>query len=139
MLVMRKIEPALAQIWLLELMDLQKADGGWSYHKNAAGSDAFATGLALYAAMLQGHPQDNAQIRRAQEYLLKTMNPDGSWTVPTSAIHAAAAGKSTAGGDAIYSYWGTAWATLGLLHTLPEAAQASARAPRQRNDITNAR
>src|SRR5687768_425207 len=30
MLMMRKQEPALAQIWLLELLELQNADGGWS-------------------------------------------------------------------------------------------------------------
>ena len=120
LLMMRKTEPALAQIWLLELMDLQKPDGGWSYRKEASESDALATGLALYCAMLQGHPRDNAQVRRAREYLLKTVKEDGSWNVPTSAFHEVPAGKKTDGTDAIYSYWGTAWATLGLLHTLPQ-------------------
>ena len=124
MLMMRKQEPALAQIWLLELMALQNADGGWSYQLGAGGSDAFATGLALYAASVQGHPRDNAQFKRAREFLAKTQREDGSWLVRASHIHSVPEGKDTKGADAIYSYWGTAWATLGLLHTLPESQSA---------------
>jgi squalene-hopene/tetraprenyl-beta-curcumene cyclase len=121
MLMMRKQEPALAQIWLLELMALQNADGGWSYQLGANESDAFATGLAIYAAAVQGHPRDNAQFKRAREFLAKTIREDGSWLVRASHIHSVQEGKDTKGADVIYSYWGTAWATLGLLHTLPEA------------------
>ncbi len=119
MLMMRKQEPALAQIWLLELLELQNADGGWSYQKGAKESDAFATGLALYAAMVQGHPRDNDQVRRARAYLLKSMKEDGSWLVRTASFHEVKEGKDTTGTDAIWSYWGTGWATLGLLWTLP--------------------
>jgi squalene-hopene/tetraprenyl-beta-curcumene cyclase len=121
MLMMRKQEPALAQIWLLELLELQNADGGWAYQSGVKESDAFATGLALYAMGVQGHPRDHAQTRKARDYLLKSMREDGSWRVKTANIRHVPEGKETAGADAIYSYWGTAWATLGLLWTLPSS------------------
>jgi hypothetical protein len=125
LLLMRKQEPALAQIWLLELLDLQNADGGWSYLKGAAESDVFATGLALYTCGVQGHPLDNVQLKRSREYLLKTMKPDGSWHVRAASIRPVKEREKTEGADVIYSYWGTAWATLGLLHTLPESVKSA--------------
>jgi hypothetical protein len=44
---------------------------------------------------------------------------NGSWIVPTTAFHPPARPERDRKTDEVYTYWGTAWATLGLLQTLP--------------------
>ena len=48
-------------------------------------SDAFATGLALYALRLTGKSAGNVE-GRAVDYLLRTQYADGSWHVISRAI-----------------------------------------------------
>jgi hypothetical protein len=62
------------------------------------------------------------QIVKAQVYLRDSQQPDGSWHVPTASFHAPTGKPRDARTDAVYTYWGTGWATLGLLHTLPAPA-----------------
>jgi hypothetical protein len=103
-----------------QLLSRQNPDGGWSYRKDNHVSDAFATGQSLYALSLAGLSGDHPAIQRAQSFLLRTQHEDGSWSVSTRAIHNQEASndrlKRT---DAVYQYWGTGWATIGLLQTLP--------------------
>ncbi len=90
----------------------QNADGGWGWLVGDT-SDALGTGMALYALALAGTPADDAAVRRAQQFLVSTQQPDGSWAVR---------GTKAAKKDRIEetaTYWGTAWAALGLLQTLP--------------------
>src|SRR5205085_5661193 len=63
------------------LLKSQRPDGGWSQHP-AMESDAFATGLALYALRVGDElsPAD-AAYQHGVAYLLKTQVPDGSWHV----------------------------------------------------------
>jgi squalene-hopene/tetraprenyl-beta-curcumene cyclase len=108
-------ERGAAEEFLRELRGRQNADGGWSAVPEAA-SDAFATGLALYAL---GSAED-AAVPRARKFLAESQSPDGSWAVPP-------APWTTAGSkpernqrlDPIYRYWGSAWAAIGLARTLP--------------------
>jgi hypothetical protein len=85
----------------------QHADGGWGW-KAAGPSNAFSTGVALYALAIAA-PQEPA-VRRAAAYLVGTQSPDGTWAVPSKLISKKAHPKR----DYIYRYWGTAWATIGL-------------------------
>jgi hypothetical protein len=105
------------------LLARQNEDGGWSADVALRQpSDAFATGQALYALNLagKGDEKEKEAIERATEFLVKTQQKNGSWTVLTKAFSPsegnATREKKT---DEVYTYWGTAWATLGLLHTLP--------------------
>jgi ankyrin repeat protein len=65
------------------LVALQGPDGGWAQLPELT-SDAYATGLILYALQESGaiHTDDSA-YRRGVEYLLKTQLANGSWYVPT--------------------------------------------------------
>jgi squalene-hopene/tetraprenyl-beta-curcumene cyclase len=93
-----------------ELKELQHEDGGWGWLA-AEKSDAFATGLALYA--LSGESLDEGDVRRAHKFLLETQQDDGSWCVPSTQKRFNGAVKPTS------TYWGTAWAVIGILNTLP--------------------
>jgi hypothetical protein len=111
-----------------DLLGRQNADGGWSYHPVLGkGSDAFATGQSLYALARAGTNPGDSALAKARAFLLQTQQSDGSWLVPTSAIHELS-GKAArdAKTDGIYQYWGTAWAVLGLLETLPMPVEAAA-------------
>jgi squalene-hopene/tetraprenyl-beta-curcumene cyclase len=106
---------------LADLLNHQNADGGWGWLVGGT-SDAFATGQALYAlARIRGDATTEA-IARAQRYLLGTQEADGRWAVTGVGITSA---KSTPARlkkvEPIYRQWGTAWATIGLASTLPEA------------------
>ncbi len=100
---------------LKELLARQNSDGGWA-SLHGAGSDAFATGQALQALSATG--ADDA-IRRGRQFLIERQSPDGSWSVPPSAL---ASPKRTPERlkslEPIYHYWGSAWASIGLASTL---------------------
>ena len=98
---------------LKELVGRQNADGGWGWVKDNNLSDAFATGQALYALGLLGRDGNDSVVSRAWEFLLRTQDKDGSWQVPQEAINTRRRSLN------VYAFWGTAWATIGMLQTLP--------------------
>jgi len=106
-------EPAHREALLNELIGRQNADGGWGWLKENKGSDAFASGQALYALGLLGRDGKDPVVSRAWEFLLRTQDKDGSWQVPQEAINTRRRGLN------VYTFWGTAWATIGMLQTLP--------------------
>jgi hypothetical protein len=113
----KSIEPlALALVMsqseslLKELLSRQNSDGGWGWLSGEA-SDALATGQVLYALSLAGAKSDET-IRRAWNFLVTTQGADGSWQVPST--------KPKSKDLSMAAYWGTAWAAIGLLRTLPE-------------------
>lgn len=94
------------------LLKLQHEDGGWGWLANDP-SDAFGTGLPLYALARSGVPTAHDSVRRAVTFLKNTQKPDGSWAVPSTR----ARDKNKV--IATSTYWGTAWATIGLLESQP--------------------
>lgn len=97
------------------LLARQNADGGWSWGQ-VFPSDSYATGQSLYALIQAGFKIDHPAVQRALRFLLERQRPDGSWYAPTK--------KPTNRDNPIASYWGSAWATIGLLGTLPRTETA---------------
>jgi hypothetical protein len=94
-----------------ELLARQNVDGGWSWLQGEP-SDALATGQTLYVLGRLGGGVDPQPVRRAWDFLVRTQREDGSWKVPST--------KAKPKDDSMSSYWGTAWAAIGLLRTLPD-------------------
>jgi squalene-hopene/tetraprenyl-beta-curcumene cyclase len=119
-----------------ELVALQNADGGWPANptKETNPSDAFATGQSLWALSLAGLASDDPVIQRGVRFLLNTQQSDGSWDgkLISASLHPQGNKPDREASLArIYDYWGTAWATLGLLQTLPPSGDiAKAEAPK---------
>jgi hypothetical protein len=94
-----------------QLLARQNADGGWSQVPGGP-SDALATGQALYALGTAGTPSAEPAVHHAWKFLVTTQRDDGSWLVHT---------RVAKGHDVIISHFGSGWATLGLVRTLPAA------------------
>lgn len=101
-----------AQELLQELLQRQNSDGGWSWLKGEQ-SDALATGMVLYALEIMNLKQSHAALQAACTFLARTQREDGSWYVPTTKK------SKKEDNDGMSSYWGTAWAVIGLARTLP--------------------
>src|SRR5579871_1734103 len=64
-----------------ELLAAQRKDGGWA-QQPSLGSDAYATGMALYALHVGGElSTDDPAYQRGVQFLLRTQDEDGSWYV----------------------------------------------------------
>jgi hypothetical protein len=108
--------PAAEQEPLLKsLLSWQNPDGGWSQTKELP-SDAYATGQSLYALAEAGFPQNDPAVERAEMFLLKSQQPNGSWAM--SSRPNPRDGKSAKNLEPI-TYSGSAWAVLGLMRAAP--------------------
>jgi hypothetical protein len=68
-----------------ELQSLQRTDGGWSQLATMA-SDAYATGMALYALHEAGISPKDAAYQAGLRYLLSTQAADGTWHVKSRSL-----------------------------------------------------
>jgi hypothetical protein len=108
-----------------ELLAGQRPDGGWA-QISRRGSDAYATGQALFALHSAGMlAVTDEAFQRGTRYLLQTQSPDGSWHV-VSRIHDGAPVSPPFfetgfphGKDQFTSMSGTNWAIRALSLTLP--------------------
>ena len=94
----------------------QRDDGGWS-QLPTMGSDAYATGEALYALHLAGKMNITDDVyQRGMRYLLRTQAPDGSWHVKTRSFPVQPYFESgfPYGHDQWISAAGTSWASMAL-------------------------
>jgi hypothetical protein len=98
-----------------KLLSRQNKDGGWGQTKDLA-SDAYATGQALYVLRLAGVSSDRAEIQRAVSFLVATQKVDGSWPMASRAH----AGAKPFTNPVPITYFGSAWATLGLMRAVPK-------------------
>jgi ankyrin repeat protein len=110
------------------ILAVQKADGGWGQRDTMA-SDAYATGLTLYA-LLESRTlaSDSAAAHRAAEFLRSTQRADGSWYVRSRApkFQPYFDGGFPYGHDQWISSMATGWATLALTAGLSPAPAAAA-------------
>jgi len=67
------------------LQGMQRPDGGWS-QLAALESDAYATGIALFALNQAGVSPASEAYRSGLKYLLSTQATDGTWHVRTRAL-----------------------------------------------------
>ncbi len=93
---------------LARLLERQNEDGGWGWFQDGE-SNPLTTGQALYA-LLETKSVELKAVYKAQNYLLATQQESGKWRVDTM--------KMERGDPKISNYWGTAWATIGLLRSL---------------------
>ncbi len=99
-----------------DLLAIQKPNGSWGWLKSDPG-DALATGMALYALVksTEATPQRDDAVQSAISFLIETQRDDGSWAVKGTKEKKKGKVEETA------VYWGTTWAAIGLLETLPVA------------------
>ena len=103
-----------------ELAAAQRADGGWS-QLATMGSDAYATGEALYALNAAGNMAATHPVyRKGVKYLLRTQGADGSWHVASRSIWIQPYFESgfPYGHDQWISAAGTGWAAMALSLTV---------------------
>jgi ankyrin repeat protein len=111
-----------------ELRTAQRPDGGWSQLPSLQ-SDAYATGMALYALHEGGGLSvDDPVYQRGVELLLRTQDEDGSWFVNKRAIPINNYFDSGfPHGESQYaSFNGTCWAMMALLQTIEPSGNQSA-------------
>lgn len=104
------------------ILAAQQSDGGWGWLW-ADKSDAFGTGVSLYALAEAGVPSTDPAIERAWKFLIETQTDQGSWIVNGTK-------KETKDKPHPFSgFWGSTWALLGLSKTLPDAVLKTAAKP----------
>ena len=100
------------------LLGRQNSDGGWSQVKDIP-SDAYATGQVLWVLSFAGVKNDRPEIERAISFLSANQRDDGSW--PMTCRNHVGADTSRQRNPVPITYFGSAWATLGLVRLVPPA------------------
>jgi hypothetical protein len=98
-----------------ELLSEQNPDGGWGYIRGGS-SYAHTTGEVLYCLVVMGFGERDVPVRKAWKYLVQTQQSDGWWHAPSREVFGSKPDKA----HEPSIHWGTAWATIGLVHTLPK-------------------
>ena len=103
-----------------DIVRRQKPDGGWS-QLDSLPTDAYATGMSLYALHEAGISVTDPVYRSGIEYLLRNQYADGSWLVKSRAYPVQPYFESgfPFGQHQWISAAGSSWASLAIAHTLP--------------------
>ena len=111
-----------------QLAAAQRADGGWN-QLPTMGSDAYATGEALYALNVAGTPATDPVYAKGVKYLLQTQGADGSWHVASRSIWLQPYFDSgfPYATDQWISAAATAWSTMALSVTVDPRHNTTAR------------
>ena len=106
---------------LKQLLQLQRADGGWGQLPEMP-SDAYATATALVALQDAGKlPVDDSQYQMGIRFLISLQQPDGSWHVVSRATPIQSHFESgyPHGKDQFISIAAASWSTMALTLALP--------------------
>jgi Prenyltransferase and squalene oxidase repeat len=108
------------------ILKLQHLDGGWAWAIGDEQSDSLATGEVLYALEQSPDTSCAGAVTLAQNWLLDRQRADGGWSIDFARISRFDRSgpdkiKSFKDATGIYTFWGSAWATIGLLQGLPIA------------------
>ena len=108
------------------LLESQRADGGWAQFDSLE-SDAFATGLTLYALHAGGTPASHDAYERGIDFLLRTQLDDGSWHVKTRSFPFQPYFESgfPHGHDQWISATATGLSAIALMRALPQLEKAA--------------
>lgn len=108
------------------LKKLQQQDGGWAQLAGLK-SDAYATGLSLYALHEAG--VTDRSVNEGVAYLLRTQAADGTWQVKSRSVPLQPYFESgfPYGPDQWISMAGSSWAAIALCLQSPAAAVAMAK------------
>jgi len=107
-----------------EILKLQHSDGGWSFIVGEEMSDPLGTGQALYALRQSPDAASAEAVARGQTWLVTQQREDGEWNVDLTRISknprsGPEKAKSFKDATMIYTFWGSAWATIGLVQEFP--------------------
>jgi hypothetical protein len=105
-----------------QLLQRQNSDGGWSQVSDMR-SDAYATGQVLWALSFVPAGNQQEAIRRAISFLVDTQRETGEWPM-TARSHPDAKNEKPRYMMPI-TYFGSAWATLGLVRQVPPLRDAA--------------
>jgi ankyrin repeat protein len=105
-----------------EVLAQQQPGGGWSQLPQLA-SDAYATGSSLYALRQAGMQSADEHYRDGVRFLLKSQYQNGAWFVRTRSFPNQPYFESgyPFGRNQWISAQGSAWASLAIAETLPDA------------------
>jgi squalene-hopene/tetraprenyl-beta-curcumene cyclase len=107
--------PRELQAGIDRLLARQNKDGGWGQDRGLP-SDAYATGQALYFLGIASIKPDRVEIQRGVDFLVTTQKEDGAWPM-TPRGHP---GEKPGNNPVPITYFGSAWATLGLARSVPK-------------------
>jgi hypothetical protein len=113
--VRAQVAPREQQRAVDELLRRQNPDGGWG-QTPTLGSDAYATGQALYVLSLAGVADSRNEIRRGVDFLVTTQREDGSWKMVPRETPERKASQNLVP----ITYFGAAWGTIGLVRSIPK-------------------
>ncbi len=104
-----------------QIVARQHPDGGWAAEDDLR-SDAYSTGLTMFALLDTGESPTSATIARSVAYLLKTQHADGSWLVETRAkpVQVFFDNGDPHGKNQFISIAATGWSTTALALSLPK-------------------
>jgi ankyrin repeat protein len=106
-----------------QVLSQQAPDGGWPQRDHDA-TDAYATGMSLFALHEAGTSVTSDVYRKGVAFLLRNQYQNGAWFVKTRAYPVQAYFESgyPFGRNQWISAAGAAWASLAIANTLPDAA-----------------
>ena len=105
--------PKELEAGISKLLGRQNRDGGWGQDRDLP-SDAYGTGQALYFLSMAGVKKDRKEIQLGVSFLVANQKENGAWAM-TSRAHA---GVTPGKNPVPITYFGSAWATLGILRSV---------------------